>query len=98
MKTDLGGTSARLNIDESMPRHGCGLGKRPTETHTFDRNQRESMGIVENGLFVKKPGAEYYWALMGRFWTIGTRAKWSEVPGRVGRLDRDGGDTWHGRS
>ncbi|MFE5474174.1 hypothetical protein ACFQ9R_00600 [Nocardia sp. NPDC056541] len=26
VKTDLGGPSARLNIDESMPRHGCGLG------------------------------------------------------------------------
>ncbi|GGN80331.1 hypothetical protein GCM10011610_29580 [Nocardia rhizosphaerihabitans] len=35
VKTDLGGPSARLNIDESMPRHGCGLGKRPTETPHF---------------------------------------------------------------
>lgn len=35
VKTDLGGPSARLNIDESMPRHGRGLGKRPTETPHF---------------------------------------------------------------
>ncbi len=45
---------------------GAGSESAPQKPHTFDRNQCESMGIVENGRFVKKPGAEYYWALMGR--------------------------------
>lgn len=35
VKIDLGGPSARLNVDEPMPRHGCGLGIRPTETPHF---------------------------------------------------------------
>jgi hypothetical protein len=80
VKTELGGPSTRLNIDEYMPRHGRGLEKRPQKPHTFDRNQRESMGIGEiSRRFMKKPGAEHYWALMGRLWTIGTRARWSQV-------------------
>ncbi|MFC9664047.1 serine hydrolase domain-containing protein [Nocardia sp. NPDC127606] len=55
------------------------VGSAPQKPHTFDRNQRESMGIVENSLFAKAAGAEHYWALMGRVWTTGTRAKWVQV-------------------